>query len=49
MSKSGGKNKKRAQGRPIKNVVRPIPVAPEEIARALFRSADKKIPKEKGE
>ena len=37
--------KKKASGRPIKNIAEPIPATPDEIAQALFRSADKKIPK----
>ena len=37
--------KKKASGRPVKNIAEPIPASPKEIAETLFRSADKKIPK----
>ena len=33
------------RGRPIKNKVDQIPASPEQIAKALFRAADKKIAK----
>ena len=33
------------RGRPIKNKVDRIPASPEQIARALFQAADKKIAK----
>ena len=35
------------RGRPITNEVDPIPASPEEIAKAIFRAADKKAAKEK--
>jgi hypothetical protein len=31
------------RGRPITNQVDPLPASPEDIAKALFRAADKKI------
>ena len=31
------------RGRPVTNVVDPLPGLPEEIAKAIFRAADKKI------
>lgn len=35
------------RGRPITNEVEPIPGSPEEIAKAIFRAADKKAAKVK--
>ena len=35
--------KKRPRGRPIKNEIEPIPDTAENIAKAIFRDADKKI------
>ena len=35
--------KKRPRGRPVKNVIEPIDASPEEIARAIFRDADRKL------
>ena len=35
------------RGRPIINKIDPLPASPEEIAKALFRVADKKIKKPK--
>lgn len=35
------------RGRPITNEMEPIPASPEEIAKAIFRAADKKAAKEK--
>lgn len=37
-----------ARGRPVTNVVEQIPAPPEDIAKALFRAADKKIKPVKG-
>lgn len=42
------KNKEKNQpskprGRPVKNVIEPIDATPEEIARAIFRDADRKL------
>ena len=34
-------------GRPVKNVIKPIPETPQKIAKAIFRAADKKIPTSK--
>lgn len=34
---------KRLRGRPVKNVIEPIDATPEEIARAIFRDADRKL------
>lgn len=31
------------RGRPTTNKVDPIPAAPEDIAKAIFRAADKKV------
>ena len=36
-----------AKGRPTTNVIDPIPASPEEVAKAIFRAADKKIKKPK--
>jgi hypothetical protein len=35
------------RGRPVTNQIDPIPATPEEVAKAIFRSADKKIKKPK--
>lgn len=35
------------RGRPVTNQVDPIPATPEEVAKAIFRAADKKIKKPK--
>lgn len=35
------------RGRPITNQVDPIPASAEEIARAMFKAADKKVAKAK--
>jgi len=35
------------RGRPITNKIEPIPASPKEIAKAIFRAADKKVAKEK--
>ena len=35
--------KKRPRGRPIKNEIELIPDSPENIAKAIFRDADKRI------
>ena len=35
------------RGRPTKNKMERIPASPEQIAKALFRAADKKITKRK--
>ena len=35
--------KKRARGRPVKNVIEPIGATPEELARAISLAADKKL------
>jgi len=34
---------KRGRGRPVKRVIEPIPDTAENIAKAIFRDADKKI------
>ena len=39
--------KKRPRGRPIKNEIELIPDSPENIAKAIFFAADKKIVKPK--
>ena len=39
------KQDKRPRGRPLKNQIEQIPDSPQDIARAIFRSADKKIVK----
>jgi len=36
---------KKSRGRPIKNKIKPIPATAEQIAKAIFHEADKKIPK----
>ena len=38
-----GTAKQNPRGRPIKNVTQQIPEKPEQIAKAIFRAADKKI------
>ena len=40
---TGPEKKKRPRGRPIKNEIEPIPDTAENIAKAIFRDADKKI------
>ncbi len=35
--------KKRPRGRPVKNVIKPINASPEEIAKAISLTADKKL------
>ena len=35
---------KKSPGRPIKNVMPPIPRSPEQIAKAIFNANDKKLP-----
>lgn len=35
--------KKQPRGRPIKNIIEPIDAPPEEIAKAMFRNADRKL------
>ena len=42
-----GSVKQKLRGRPIKNVIQQIPEKPEQIAKAIFRAADKKIPTQK--
>lgn len=34
---------KSSKGRPVKNVIEPIDASPEEIAKAIFRNADRKL------
>ena len=34
---------KKPRGRPVKNVIKPIDALPEEVARAMFRNADRKL------
>lgn len=34
---------KKPRGRPVKNVIEPIDATPEEIAKAIFRDADRKL------
>ena len=41
--------KKRGRGRPPKWIIQPIPATPEEIARALFRAAERKREKVDGD
>jgi len=41
------KKDKRPRGRPVKNQIEPIPDTAENIAKAIFSSADKKISKNK--
>ena len=36
---------KKSRGRPVKNEIKPIPAPAEQIAKAIFFAADKKIPK----
>jgi hypothetical protein len=36
------------RGRPVTNVIEPIPAPAEDIARAIFRAADKTIKPKKG-
>jgi hypothetical protein len=36
-----------ARGRPVTNQIDPIPASPEEVAKAIFRAADKKIKRPK--
>ena len=31
------------RGRPVTNEIEPIPATPEQIAKAIFRAADKKV------
>lgn len=38
---------KQPKGRPITNRVEPIPASPEQIAKAIFRAADRKIAKQR--
>lgn len=38
---------KRPRGRPTTNKLDQIPASPEDIAKAIFRSADKKVKKPK--
>lgn len=38
---------KQLRGRPIVNEIDPIPASPEDVAKAIFRAADKKISKPK--
>lgn len=35
------------RGRPVTNKIEPIPATPEEIAKAIFKAADKKVKKAK--
>ena len=37
------KHTRQPRGRPIKNVIKPINASPEEIAKAISLSADKKL------
>ena len=39
--------KKQPRGRPIKNIIEPIDATPEEIAKAMFRNADRKLKEKK--
>lgn len=39
-------SEKQSKGRPIVNKVDPIPASPDQIAKAIFRAADKKIAKQ---
>ncbi len=34
---------KKPRGRPVKNIIEPIDATPEEVAKAMFLSADKKM------
>lgn len=36
-----------ARGRPVTNQIDPIPASPEDVAKAIFRAADKKIKRPK--
>lgn len=40
-------SQKSNMGRPVKNVIEPIDASPQDIAKALFRDADKRIVREK--
>jgi len=39
------KTEKKPRGRPVKNEIEPIPAPAEQIAKAIFFAADKKMPK----
>jgi hypothetical protein len=39
--------KKQPRGRPTKNIIEPIDASPEEIAKAMFRNADRKLEEKK--
>ena len=41
------KQTKQPRGRPIKNIIEPIDASPEEIAKAMFRNADRKLEEKK--
>ena len=43
MAKEKKTQTKKPRGRPVKNVIEPIDATPEEIARAIFRDADRKL------
>ena len=47
MPKKKGEQTKRPRGRPVKNIIEPIDATPEEIARAIFRDADRKLEEKK--
>ena len=40
-------SKKRGRGRPAQNIIEPLPASAGEVARALFRAADRKRGEEK--